>query len=54
MLSDEDLRELKRIIVQSVQSESVVFNGVVDANKLPRAIADAIITAIKYCDEHRS
>lgn len=52
MLSDEDLKKLKKAIVQSIQNDSIVFNGAVDTDRLPRAIADAIILAIKYCDEH--
>lgn len=53
MLSDEDVKSILFISEKTIKNHSSVFNGVIDSEKLPHAIAIAISEAIKKYDSLR-
>lgn len=50
MLSDEDIKTIVSISEKTIKKHSSGFNGIIDVEKLPHAIAIAISEAIKEYD----
>ena len=51
MLHEEDAKEISKVVFCSLQNNCTGFNGVVDTDRLLKAISIAVTEAIKKYDE---